>query len=83
MCNLKFVFLISILSLPVSFLSSSESETIDALLRRLDAKRPPPSVQESAAKAVLQRLLPTHAYSFEFKIVSKVKSSSCVARYWV
>jgi len=74
MCISKFIFLISILLLPISSFSSTksvESEAIQGLLRRLEAKRSPPSVQESAAKAVLQRLLPTHVSSFEFKIVSK------------
>ncbi|WKA02337.1 hypothetical protein VitviT2T_020539 [Vitis vinifera] len=55
--------------LPLS--SSSHSEAIEALLSRLATKRAAPSVQESAAKAVLQRLLPTHLDSFQFEIVSK------------
>ncbi|KAF7139261.1 hypothetical protein RHSIM_Rhsim07G0058300 [Rhododendron simsii] len=70
----KFLFLISILLLPISPSSSTksaESEAIQGLLTRLEAKRSPPSVQESAAKAVLRRLLPTHVSSFQFKIVSK------------
>ncbi|XAR63467.1 Alpha-N-acetylglucosaminidase [Bertholletia excelsa] len=56
-----------------------KSDAIEALLRQLDSKRPPASVQESAAKAVLRRLLPTHVSSFEFKIVSKdiCAGSSC------
>ncbi|KAK3031104.1 hypothetical protein RJ639_036844 [Escallonia herrerae] len=53
----------------------SPSEAIEALLTRLDTQRSSPSVQESAAKAVLYRLLPTHSSSFEFKIVSKVSIS--------
>lgn len=70
----KFLFLISILLLPISPSSSTESaesEAIQGLLTRLEAKRSPPSVQESAAKAVLHRLLPTHVFSFQFKIVPK------------
>ncbi|KAG5539095.1 hypothetical protein RHGRI_019598 [Rhododendron griersonianum] len=70
----KFLFLISILLLPISPSSSTESaesEAIQGLLTRLEAKRSPPSVQESAAKAILHRLLPTHVFSFQFKIVSK------------
>ncbi|KAI8545871.1 hypothetical protein RHMOL_Rhmol07G0071100 [Rhododendron molle] len=70
----KFLFLISILLLPISPSSSTksaESEAIQGLLTRLEAKRSPPAVQESAAKAVLRRLLPTHVSSFQFKIVSK------------
>ncbi|XP_052194227.1 alpha-N-acetylglucosaminidase [Diospyros lotus] len=75
-CTSKFLFLILILSLLISSSSSSsssssQSEAVEALLRRLDAKRPPASVQESAAKAVLNRLLPAHVSSFVFKIVTK------------
>lgn len=44
---------------------------MEVLLRRLNTQRSSPSVQEAAAKAVLQRLLPTHLSSFEFKIISK------------
>lgn len=57
----------------------SKLEGIDVLLDRLDSKRVNSSVQESAAKAVLQRLLPTHVNSFHFKIVSKdvCGGSSC------
>ncbi|KAL5827350.1 hypothetical protein ACOSQ3_019193 [Xanthoceras sorbifolium] len=50
---------------------SSKLEAIDALLNRLDSQRPSASVQESAARAVLQRLLPAHVNSFEFNVVSK------------
>ncbi|KAK3038800.1 hypothetical protein RJ639_027387, partial [Escallonia herrerae] len=64
--------LILVLSLALSSSSSqSPSEAVEALLTRLDTQRSSPSVQESAAKAVLHRLLPTHSSSFEFKIVSK------------
>ncbi|KAJ0038291.1 hypothetical protein Pint_23962 [Pistacia integerrima] len=49
----------------------SKLEPVEALLNRLDSKLSSSSVQESAAKAVLQRLLPTHVHSFDFKIVSK------------
>uniref|UniRef100_A0A2P2LT65 Alpha-n-acetylglucosaminidase n=1 Tax=Rhizophora mucronata TaxID=61149 RepID=A0A2P2LT65_RHIMU len=46
------------------------SDAIGGLLDRLDSQRSSPSVQESAAKAVLQRLLPSHTNSFEFKILT-------------
>ena len=65
-------------SLPLS--SSSHSEAIEALLSRLATKRAAPSVQESAAKAVLRRLLPTYLDSFQFEIVSKVFFHF---RFWV
>ncbi|KAL3632126.1 hypothetical protein CASFOL_025110 [Castilleja foliolosa] len=51
--------------------SIQESEAVEALVRRLDNKKPSPTEQESAARGVLQRLLPTHLPSFEFKIVTK------------
>lgn len=82
-CSRLFCLLL-ILSLPISCftLSSQQSEVIDDLLRRLDALRSPASVQESAAKGLLQRLLPNHVSSFEFKIVSKERcgGKSC---FWI
>ncbi|TYH58869.1 hypothetical protein ES332_D08G184900v1 [Gossypium tomentosum] len=62
------IFILFITRLPQSF---STTEAIQPSLTRLDSKRLSPSVQESAAKAVLGRLLPTHLLSFHFKIVSK------------
>ncbi|CAH9108142.1 unnamed protein product [Cuscuta epithymum] len=73
-CGLNLFFMFLILNLYIRFshpLSVQESETINSMLRRLDTKRPSLSVQESAAKGVLQRLLPTHLTNFELKIVSK------------
>lgn len=69
---LFFILMLTVLPHAVSL----ELQAVDALLTRLDSKRFSASVQESAAKAVLQRLLPTHINSFEFKIVSKVLSFS-------
>ncbi|XP_042493788.1 alpha-N-acetylglucosaminidase-like isoform X2 [Macadamia integrifolia] len=68
MWRLRPLFFLFIIQLP---LASSDMEAIEALLRRLDGKRAPASVQEAAAKAFLGRFLPTHVSSFEFKIVSK------------
>ncbi|KAK8341412.1 hypothetical protein V6Z12_A08G165000 [Gossypium hirsutum] len=62
------IFILFITRLPQSF---STTEAIQPSLTRLDSKRSSPSVQESAAKAVLGRFLPTHLHSFHFKIVSK------------
>lgn len=73
MPNFKTQLLILILVL-VPIVSLSEPEAVEALLRRLDSKRSSASVQEAAAKAVLERLLPNHVDSFEFKIVTKVPS---------
>ena len=82
MSNLGPLFLYWVLTLllflPLS--SLSHSEAIEALLSRLDTRRAAPSVQESAAKAVLRRLLPTHLDSFQFEIVSKVFFDF---RFWV
>lgn len=77
MSNLNCLFFTLIITalilLPPVALSKSNPEAIEALLNRLDSQRPSPSVQESAAKAVLKRLLPAHVHSFEFKIVPKVQ----------
>ncbi|KAL1188934.1 Alpha-N-acetylglucosaminidase [Cardamine amara subsp. amara] len=58
---------------------SKKHPSIEALLDRLDSLLPTPSVQESAAKGLLQRLLPTHFHSFDFRIISKdvCGGSSC------
>ncbi|KAL3815103.1 hypothetical protein ACJIZ3_016371 [Penstemon smallii] len=67
-------FLITIFSLLLLSLcpfSIGESEAIESLSTRLETKKPSPTEQEKAAKGVLQRLLPTHLSSFEFKIITK------------
>lgn len=46
---------------------------LEGLLNKLDEERAPASVQEAAARGVLQRLLPSHSSSFHFEIVSKTK----------
>lgn len=63
------LLILSLLLVPVIF---CEPEAIQNLLRRLDSKRAPGSVQEAAAEALLNRLLPTHVSSFLFKIVPQV-----------
>ncbi|KAG2668722.1 hypothetical protein I3760_14G004400 [Carya illinoinensis] len=67
--SLFLVLILTVALLPIAL--AEPGETIQALLKRLDSKRPSPSVQEAAAKAVLKRLLPGYVSSFEFKIVSK------------
>ncbi|KAK9128725.1 hypothetical protein Syun_017522 [Stephania yunnanensis] len=67
---LPFLSLI-LVSIPKFTFASQNHDPIGGLLRRLDSKRASPDVQEAAAKGVLQRLLPTHMSSFDFKIVSK------------
>ena len=75
MSNFKTQLLILILLLVPVALPEPEPEAIQALVRRLNSKKPSASVQEAAAKAVLKRLLPTHVTSFDFKIVSEVLST--------
>ncbi|KAF8054614.1 hypothetical protein N665_1323s0003 [Sinapis alba] len=71
MHHIKFVLLV-LLILSVHYQSLSlQHPAIDGLLHHLDSLRPSSSVQESAAKGLLQRLIPTHSHSFEFTIVSK------------
>ncbi|KAJ6418315.1 hypothetical protein OIU84_001653 [Salix udensis] len=58
------------------FFSSAQSSTfgvsyISELLEIQDRERALPHVQVAAARGVLQRLLPSHTSSFEFRIVSK------------
>ncbi|XP_038725548.1 alpha-N-acetylglucosaminidase [Tripterygium wilfordii] len=66
-----FYSLFLILIFTVLPLSLSNQQPLEALLNRLDSQRLSASVQESAARGVLKRLLPTHLTSFEFRIVSK------------
>ncbi|XP_010257138.1 PREDICTED: alpha-N-acetylglucosaminidase isoform X1 [Nelumbo nucifera] len=68
MLTLQPLLLVFLILVP---LTSSHMEEMEVLLKRLDGKRASPSVQEAAAKAVLQRLLPTHLSSFEFNIIPK------------
>lgn len=55
------------------------AESLKALINLLDSQRSTPTVQESAAKGVLKRLLPSHVSSFDFKIIPKniCDGSSC------
>lgn len=73
--NKNHKFLFAILLLYLLWLCSShsvqESEAIQSILNRLNIKKPSATEQESAAKGVLQRLLPTHLSSFGFKIITK------------
>lgn len=86
MVNLKSWFLLAILYVFLCTASSAtvELDAIESVLRRLHSKQAPPIVQESAAKGVLQRLLPAHLHSFEFKIVSKVLNNCLLgfSNYW-
>ncbi|GER27712.1 alpha-N-acetylglucosaminidase [Striga asiatica] len=69
--DLLFITISLLLLSKCSSFSVQESEAVETLLHRLDAKKPSPRVQESAAMGVLHRLLPTHLSSFKFKIISK------------
>lgn len=66
------IYLILILTLVPQAFASSKPKAIDVLVDRLDSQRSSPSVQVSAAGALLQRLLPAHVNSFQFNVVSKV-----------
>ncbi|WCJ18554.1 Alpha-N-acetylglucosaminidase [Euphorbia peplus] len=50
---------------------SEEDGVIGSLLSGLDSKRVSAPLQESAAYALLHRLLPSHLHCFQFKIVSQ------------
>ncbi|KAJ8432285.1 hypothetical protein Cgig2_028547 [Carnegiea gigantea] len=58
------------------------AESLKALINLLDSQRSTPTVQESAAKGVLKRLLPSHVSSFDFKIIPQniCDGSSC---FWI
>ncbi|CAN0917314.1 NAGLU [Linum grandiflorum] len=51
--------------------SGGRPDVIESLVSRLDSRKSSSSVQESAARGLLLRLLPAYHNSFEFKIVSK------------
>ncbi|KAB1224852.1 Alpha-N-acetylglucosaminidase [Morella rubra] len=71
MSNFNSLFLVLMLTVALLPIALSEPEDpIQALLKRLNSKRSSPSVQEAAAEAVLERLLPGYVSSFEFKIIS-------------
>lgn len=75
MSNFNSLFLVLMLTVALLPITLSEPEDpIQALLKRLNSKRSSPSVQEAAAEAVLERLLPGYVSSFEFKIISDVPS---------
>ncbi|KAG2244230.1 hypothetical protein Bca52824_093940 [Brassica carinata] len=76
---IKFVLLVLLILSVHSLSLSLQHPAINGLLHRLNSLRPTSSVQESAAKGLLQRLIPTHSHSFEFTIISKdvCGGSSC------
>ncbi|XP_020107774.1 alpha-N-acetylglucosaminidase isoform X1 [Ananas comosus] len=60
--------LVLLLLLPVS---SPWKSSMEELFGKIASRRAPASVQEEAAKGVLERLLPAHLSSFRFEIDSK------------
>ncbi|KAL3835156.1 hypothetical protein ACJIZ3_009892 [Penstemon smallii] len=70
---------ILLFAMPIMVSSSSSSTVlqgpgvkyISQLLEIQDREKAPPSVQISAAKAALNRLIPSHSSSFDLKIISK------------
>ncbi|PKA62624.1 alpha-N-acetylglucosaminidase [Apostasia shenzhenica] len=47
------------------------ADAVEDILRTAERRRAPPSVQESAARGVLRRLLPSHTSSFLLKVVNE------------
>uniref|UniRef100_A0A5B7BGJ5 Alpha-N-acetylglucosaminidase n=1 Tax=Davidia involucrata TaxID=16924 RepID=A0A5B7BGJ5_DAVIN len=71
--NSAFVFFI-VLSLCIFSVAQSSTIGVNYISRLLeiqDRERAPPSVQLAAARGVLNRLIPSHSSSFEFRIASK------------
>ncbi|KAL7192045.1 hypothetical protein ACSBR2_023986 [Camellia fascicularis] len=66
-----FIVLLSFCILSVTQSSTIGVKYISRLLEIQDQERALPSVQLSAARGVLNRLIPSHSSSFEFRIVSK------------
>lgn len=50
---------------------------MEDIVRKLDKKRAPPSAQEAAARRLLQRLLPTHLSSFDFRVQDVCGGTGC------
>ncbi|KAF5957427.1 hypothetical protein HYC85_004652 [Camellia sinensis] len=71
-----FIVLLSFCILSVTQSSTIGVKYISLLLEIQDQERALPSVQLSAARGVLNRLIPSHSLSFEFRIVSKKCSKS-------
>uniref|UniRef100_A0A803LC15 Alpha-N-acetylglucosaminidase n=1 Tax=Chenopodium quinoa TaxID=63459 RepID=A0A803LC15_CHEQI len=71
----KIKSLLPILALLLIFQTCDSSqqypEEIRSVINRLDSQRSSPTIQENAAKSLLQRLLPSHSSSFIFNIISK------------
>lgn len=57
---------------PVTHSSTVGVEYVSRLLQVQEQERAPDSIQLSAAKAVLDRFIPSHSSSFEFQIITKV-----------
>ncbi|KAL8171495.1 hypothetical protein V2J09_023299 [Rumex salicifolius] len=81
MDNLKLliVILISVYSLANS---SQELDPIRVLINQLDSRKPSSTIQESAAEALLQRLLPGYTSSFDLKIIPKDVCGG-VSCFWI
>ncbi|XP_056164227.1 alpha-N-acetylglucosaminidase-like isoform X2 [Syzygium oleosum] len=69
--NVKILTLMLLLSVITITSSASSPDVIEALLTQLASKRASPSVRETAAEGLLQRMLPFHSHGFQLKIVPK------------
>ncbi|CAM8912675.1 unnamed protein product [Rhodiola kirilowii] len=68
-CAVLFLVVVTIIS--AAHCSTIGVEYVSRLLEIQDRERAPAAVQVAAARGVLERLLPSHSASFEFRIVSK------------
>lgn len=78
---LIFIFLIGMNGVPTADSSTLGVGYISRLLEIQDSERAPPSVQVAAAYTALNRLIPSHSSSFQFRIISKARynSSLCLS----
>ncbi|XP_068658586.1 alpha-N-acetylglucosaminidase [Aristolochia californica] len=62
---------------------SARNEPIADVLKRTSSRQASPSEQESAARGVLQRLLPSHISSFQFEILSDKGICGGSGCFWI
>lgn len=71
MISLLIFLFVSINGVPLAESSTLGVGYISRLLEIQDRERASPSVQVAAAHAALNRLIPSHSSSFQFRIISK------------
>ncbi|XP_006851078.2 alpha-N-acetylglucosaminidase isoform X3 [Amborella trichopoda] len=81
MCwSLMAIIFIVLVSISLAF--ARPDKGLDGLIHMAESQRSSPSVQEAAVKGVLQRLLPSHSSSFEFRVISKDLCGG-VSCFWI